>query len=104
MKKTTLISHPLLLMASFASQAGKAEYFNKLDVDQDHYLNLIEFKVHLNKHFVRKNITDNKKQNKMLNNSFKRRDRNADGKISLQEFFESRKKTNTKAKTKNSND
>ncbi|WOH38707.1 EF-hand domain-containing protein [Thalassotalea fonticola] len=101
MKKISLISLSILLLTSFASQASKAERFNKLDVDQDQHLSMSEFKVNLDNHFVRLNITDSKQQNQMLKNGFKRKDRNSDGKISLEEFTAPAKKSNKKTKPKN---
>ncbi|AAZ26532.1 hypothetical protein [Colwellia psychrerythraea] len=86
MKKLNLIPFALFLIVSFNSQAGKQEYFNKIDIDQNQVLDKSEFSKHMKKYLAKQSITDKTIQNKKVNNGFKRKDSNSDGQLNFAEF------------------
>ncbi|PKG81847.1 hypothetical protein CXF85_16690 [Colwellia sp. 75C3] len=86
MNKLNLIPFALLLVVSFNSQAGKQEYFNKIDIDQNQVLDKAEFSKHMKKYFAKQSITDESIQKKKVNNGFKRKDSNSDGQLNFDEF------------------
>lgn len=66
MNKLSFIPFVVLLVVSFNSHAGKQEYFNKIDIDQNQLLDKAEFSKHMQKYFTKQSITDKSLQNKKL--------------------------------------
>lgn len=93
MKKTinTLLPLLVLISASFTSQAGKHDYFKKIDIDKNQVVNKAEFAVHMQKYFIKKAITDKSIQQKKIDYGFNRRDSNSDGQLTFAEFSAKKK-------------
>lgn len=88
MKQIIKILLPLLVLisASFASHAGKHDYFKKIDSDNNQVVNKAEFAVHMQKYFTKQAITDKSIQQKKIDYGFNRRDSNSDGQLTFAEF------------------
>ncbi|MBT5292703.1 MAG: EF-hand domain-containing protein [Cellvibrionales bacterium] len=93
MKKimTKIVTVIALLTFSFAAvaQQNPARYFKRLDVNQDGAVTPDEFKAHSNLWMDKRGWTDEERRAKVHLSTFKKRDGNSDGEISLKEFIAS---------------
>ena len=88
---TPIVTVIALLTFSFAAVAQKnpARYFKKLDENQDGAVTPDEFKTHSNFWMDKRGWTDEERREKVHLSTFKKRDGNSDGEISLKEFIAS---------------
>lgn len=91
--KKIIAAVTLMAVSTSIAFAANQKYFDKLDTNGDQFLSMEEYAVNLEKYFAKKNITDPADKKKKLENGFKKKDLNGDGKLSLEEL-------NTKPKKK----
>lgn len=86
--KLVLVVTLLALSAAAAAQKNPARYFKKLDANNDGVLNDTEFQTHSDYWMDKRGWDDEEKRARVHKNSFKKRDGNGDGEVSLKEFIE----------------
>ncbi len=75
-----------LLAIAFSATATVEQHFNSLDSNQDGFLDFSEHTFHSNTWMDKKGMESETKRAKINRNTFKNKDVDADGKISLKEF------------------
>ncbi len=96
--KLKLVTFTILLSLSFLACANQ-RHFNKLDVDKNGTIDVIEFKQQTKGWMDKKGIKDQAKRTKFNQNGFNKIDANKDKKISFEEYEKNKKNKNKKKKS-----
>ncbi len=84
--KTKIITVTALLVIAFSATATVEQHFKSLDSNQDGFLDFSEHTVHSNTWMDKKGMESETKRAKINENTFKSKDADDDGKISLKEW------------------
>lgn len=87
--KTKLLTLTALTLLSFSAAAN--QYFNKIDADNNGYIDVAEH-LQASKPWMDKAAIKDEKRASMNQNGFNKKDANKDGKVTLEEFTAAKKK------------